>query len=106
MTCECSQSCLTLFNPWTVAHQTPLSMGFPKEEHWIGLPFPTPRDLPDPGIEYLVFLALTDRFIINVPPGKPKLDHRNVFIGKNTVCVEFSTINGFGHPLWVLEHIL
>ena len=35
--------------PWTVAHQAPLSMGFPKEEYWIGLPFPTPRDLPDPG---------------------------------------------------------
>ena len=36
---------------WTVAHQTPLSMGFPRQEHWNGLPFPSTGDLPDPGIE-------------------------------------------------------
>ena len=34
---------------WTVAHQT-LSMGFPRQEDWSGLPFPSPGDLPDPGI--------------------------------------------------------
>ena len=37
--------------PWTVAHQTPLSMGFSRQEYWCGLPFPPPGDLPDPGIE-------------------------------------------------------
>ena len=37
--------------PWTVAHRTPLSMGFPRQEYWRGLPFPSPGDLPDPGIE-------------------------------------------------------
>ena len=37
--------------PWTVAHQAPLSMGFSRQEYWSGLPFPSPRDLPDPGIE-------------------------------------------------------
>ena len=36
--------------PWTVAHQAPLSMGFPRQGYWRGLPFPSPRDLPDPGI--------------------------------------------------------
>ena len=36
--------------PWTVAHQTPLSMRFPRQEYWNGLPFPSPGDLPDPGI--------------------------------------------------------
>ena len=36
---------------WTAAHQAPLSMGFPRQEYWSGLPFPPPRDLPDPGIE-------------------------------------------------------
>ena len=36
---------------WTVAHQAPLSMGWPRQEHWSGLPFPSPEDLPDPGIE-------------------------------------------------------
>ena len=37
--------------PWTVAYQTPLSMGFSRQEYWSGLPFPPPVDLPDPGIE-------------------------------------------------------
>ena len=36
--------------PWTVTCQAPLSMGFPRQEHWSGLPFPSPGDLPDPGI--------------------------------------------------------
>ena len=36
---------------WTVAHQAPLSMGFSRQEYWSGLPFFSPRDLPDPGIE-------------------------------------------------------
>ena len=35
---------------WTIAHQAPLSMGFPRQEYWSGLPFPTPGTLPDPGI--------------------------------------------------------
>ena len=37
--------------PWTAAHQAPLSMGFSRQEYWSGLPFPSPEDLPDPGIE-------------------------------------------------------
>ena len=37
--------------PWTVAHQASQSMGFSKQEYWSGLPFPSPKDLPDPGIE-------------------------------------------------------
>ena len=37
--------------PWSVAHQVPLSMGFCRQECWSGLPYPPPRDLPDPGIE-------------------------------------------------------
>ena len=36
---------------WTVAHQAPLSMGFPRQQYWSGLPFPPPGDLPDPGIK-------------------------------------------------------
>ena len=42
-----SDSC----DPQTVAHQAPLSMGFSRQEYWSGLPFPSPGDLPDPGIE-------------------------------------------------------
>ena len=37
--------------PWTVAHQAPLSVGFPRQEYWSGLPCPSPADLPNPGIE-------------------------------------------------------
>ena len=37
--------------PWTVACQAPLSMGFPRQEYWSGFPFPSPGDIPDPGIK-------------------------------------------------------
>ena len=43
--------CLTLAIPWTIARQAPLSMGLSRQEYWSGLPFPSPRDLPDSGIE-------------------------------------------------------
>ena len=48
-------SCLVVSQPfaipWTVAHQAPLSMGFSRQEHWSGLPFPSPGDLPNQGIK-------------------------------------------------------
>ena len=49
---------------WTVARQAPLSMGFPRQENWSGLPFPPPGDLPDPGMEPVspVSPALAGRF--------------------------------------------
>ena len=37
--------------PWTAAHQAPQSMGFSRQEYWSGLPFPSPGDLPNPGIK-------------------------------------------------------
>ena len=46
-----AQSCPTLATLWTIARQAPLSMGFPSQEYWNGLPFPSPGDLPQPGIE-------------------------------------------------------
>ena len=51
--CVCeSLSHVRLFaTPWTVAHQAPLSMGFSRQEYWSGLPFPSPGNLPDSGIE-------------------------------------------------------
>ena len=50
--------------PWTVACQAPLSMQFSRQEYWSGLPFPSPGDLPDPGIKLasLVSPALADGF--------------------------------------------
>ena len=58
------QSCPTLCNPWTVACQTPLSMGFSRQEYWSGLPYPPPEDLPDLRIEPVSLMspALAGRF--------------------------------------------
>ena len=51
-------------SPWTVAHQAPLFMGFSRQEYWSGVPFPSPRHLPDPGIKLvsLVSPSLAGRF--------------------------------------------
>ena len=46
-----AKSCPTLGTPWAVACQVPLSMGFPRQEYWNGLLFPSAGDLPNPGIE-------------------------------------------------------
>ena len=55
---------------WAVACQTPLSMGFPRQEDWSGLPFPSPGDPPDPGIEPAP-PALAGRSLTTEPPGHP-----------------------------------
>ena len=60
--------------PWTVACQAPLFMGLPRPEYWSGLPFPSPGDLPSPGIEP-AFPALADGFFTTEPPGKPCIIH-------------------------------
>ena len=49
--------------PWTVAYKTPPSMEFFREENWSGLPFPSPGDLPDPGIEPVSPALQADAFI-------------------------------------------
>ena len=54
---------------WTVAHQAPLSMGFPRQEYWCGLPFPSPGNLPYPGIKPMS-PELAGRFFTSEPPGK------------------------------------
>ena len=43
--------CPTFATPWTIALKVPLSVGFSRQEYWSGLPFPSPGDLPNPGIE-------------------------------------------------------
>ena len=50
---------------WMVAHQAPLSLGFPRQEYWSGLPFPSPGEIPNPRIK------LTSGFFTTEPPGKP-----------------------------------
>ena len=76
---DCSITCMLSPNwlfatPWTVAHQDPLSMGFPRQEYWSGLPCPPPGDLPDSGIEPWMSLtspAMAGGVFTTEPPGKP-----------------------------------
>ena len=56
--------------PWTIAHQAPLSMGFPGQEYWSGLSFPPPADLSDPGIESMSPVLAGGCFTTE-PTGKP-----------------------------------
>ena len=56
--------------PWNVAYQTLPSMGFSRQEYWSGLPFPSPEDLPDPGIEPGSPTLQADA-LPSEPPGKP-----------------------------------
>ena len=63
-------SCVQLFaTPWTTAYQAPPSMGFSRQEYWSGLPFPSPGDLPDPGIEPWSPAFQADT-LTSEPPGK------------------------------------
>ena len=59
-------------NPWTVAHQAPLSMEFSRQEYQSGLPFPSPGDIPNSGIEP-VSPALAGGFFTTEQTGKPSL---------------------------------
>ena len=82
--------------PLTVSHQSPLSMGFSKQEYWNGLPCPSPGDFPDPGIEPMSFTspALAGRFFPLVPPGKPCFTNKCYIFYSNSivsVCIFSST---------------
>ena len=67
-------SCVQLFaTPWTVVPQASLSMGFPRQEYWSGLPFPPPGDLSNSGIKP-ASPVLAGGFVTTEPPGKRSLD--------------------------------
>ena len=78
--------------PWTVAYQAPPSMVFSKQEYWSGLPFPSPGDLPNPGIEPGSPAFQADA-LTSEPPGKPlyhsykRLNTHNYF-NINILCIE------------------
>ena len=87
--------------PWTIAYQAPPSMGFSKQEYWSGLPFPSPGDLPDPGIESRPPALLADA-LPSEPPGK-SMSHKGS--PKSVSCRDASHVNkeppSFCHiPLW------
>ena len=78
--------------PWTVAYQAPPSMGFSRQEYWSGLPFPSPGDLPDPGIKprspTLQFQADT---LPSEPPGVRKQGRKQLwphFAKEDTTVLE------------------
>ena len=63
--------------PWTVVYQAPPSIGFSRQEYWSGLPFPSPGDLPDPGIKPRS-PALHADILTSEPPGKPQPKIRGI----------------------------
>ena len=76
----CVLSCVQLFVIlWTVALQAPLSMEFSRQVYWSELPFSSPADLPEPGIEpmSLASPSLAGTFFTAVPPVKPKYKMKN-----------------------------
>ena len=86
-------SCVQLFEtPWTGARQTPLSMGFSRQEYWSGywggLPFPSPGGLPDPGIKP-ASPALAHGFLTPEPPGKPLPMTTHATLGTTTSSCEY-----------------
>ena len=58
---SCVQLCVTL---WTAAHQALLSMGFCRQEYWSGLSFPSPGDLPNPGVELMSYVSCIGRHVL------------------------------------------
>ena len=83
--CMCAkslQSCPTLHNPMDCSPPAPLSMGFSRHKYWSGLPFPSPRDLPDPRT---LVSCIADGFLPSEPPGKPK--KRRTYLHDRTVCL-------------------
>ena len=78
----CSVMFSSFATPWTVAHQAPLSIGFPRQEYWSELPFPSPGNLPDPEIES-TSPAPAGGFLTTKPPGKPIHVHLDKWIRTN-----------------------
>ena len=94
--CVCvliTQSCPTLETPWTVACQAPLSMEFSRQEYCSGLLFPSPGDLPNPGIKPGP-PALQVDCLPSEPPGKPWYNHTMDYhsaIERNEVLIHVTT---------------
>ena len=76
--CMHARSCPTLLQP----HKAPLSMGFPRQENWSGLPIPSPGDLLDPGLNLRLLHWQVDSLSL-APPGKPCRDVENLWNPRN-----------------------
>ena len=94
-----SLSCVRLFAiPWIVAHQSPPSMEFSRPEYWSGLPFPSPGDLPDPGIKAGSPTLQADALPSELS-GKPILKKRNQLTAN--VMLYFLTLQCYSIVLFV-----
>ena len=90
-----SLSCVRLFAaPWTVAYQAPPSMEFSRQEYWSGLPFPSPGDLPNRGIEPGSPCLQADT-LPSEPPGKPGAMHGHCFIELDKAVVHVISLISF-----------
>ena len=82
----CLLSCYVMSDsfvtPWTISHQVPLSMGFSRQEYWSKLPFPSPGDLPNLGIQPVspVSPALAGGFLAPEPPGTSHKKEWDIYI--------------------------
>ena len=87
-----SLSCVRLFvTPWTVAYKAPLSMGFSRQRYWSGLPFPSPADLPNPGIKPGSPTLQADT-LPSEPPGKPQ-SGRIYLYSESNICFIYPIFN-------------
>ena len=104
MLCLGALSCLSLWDPWTVAHQAPLSMGFSRQEYWSEPPCCSPRDLPNPGIKPRS-PALQADSLPSEPLGKPK----NTGVGSLSLLQKIfltEELNqGLLHCRWILYRL-
>ena len=92
MRAQSFQSCPTLATLWTVARQAPLSKGFSRQEYWIGLPFPSPGDLPNPGVKPSSPALQADTLLIELAQAEIKIAGRNInnlrYASDTTLMVE------------------
>ena len=109
-----NDACMVVSNsatPWTVAYQAPPSMGFSRQEYWSGLLFPSPGDLPDPGIEPTSPTLQADT-LPSEPPGKfsllerkllkSSLNQENTFVDEINIRYSIASI-GYKSSTWKLE---
>ena len=97
-------SCPTLCNPMDSSlHQAPPSMGFSRQEYWSGLPFPSPGNLPNPGIKPRSLTLQTDA-LPSEPPGKQRCT--NFSCGGPGITVILNCLPAPGRPSFIIAPVL
>ena len=96
---------LTLTAPWTVACQAPLSMGFSRQECWSGLPFPSPGDLPDPGVKPRSPALQADSFWLSYEGSRAMINLNSILESSDiTLLTKIHIVYGFSRSyVWIRE---